>query len=376
MKQFMICVAVPATAKPVFGIFMAVSEKDFKRQLERKVEIVNKTLGRILRKPGRVASELTEPMRYVLESPGKRIRGCVVLWCCELAGGKISHNARIAAAAIEMVHTYSLIHDDLPAMDDDDYRRGRLTCHKKYDEATAILVGDALLTLAFELLAKEIDKPETAVRLTGELAEAAGPSGMVAGQMADLKATDKSEIRNPTLRNFFEISRTLSPKSFRFLGEFETNSNAQKKKIQNKKNGGVPTSPRGLRRTGNPALLKRIHTNKTAKMFRCAAAMGGICGGANERQLKRLHEFGLKLGLGFQIADDILDVCGSSEELGKTSGKDARQGKATYPSVVGLEKSRELARKIAGEAVEALKPFGEKAEELGRLAGILLNRTK
>jgi geranylgeranyl pyrophosphate synthase len=251
----------------------------------------------------------------------------MVLWCCEMVSGKVNRDAEIAAAAIEMVHTYSLIHDDLPAMDDDDYRRGRLTCHKKFDEATAILAGDALLTLAFEVLAKEIKTPAMAARLIGELAEAAGPAGMVAGQMADL--------------------------------------NYEKKDAGEK-------------------MLRYIHTNKTAKMFRCAAVMGGICGStllttggvANEKQLKRLREYGLKIGLGFQIADDILDVCGTSEELGKTSGKDARQGKQTYPAVVGLEKSKKLAEKIADEAVAALRPFGEKAESLRQLAESLLNRTK
>lgn len=306
---------------------MAVSEKDFTKQLESKVKEVNTTLAEILSKPGWIANELIEPLRYVLEGPGKRIRCCIVLWCCELVSGQVNHNAEIAAAAIEMVHTYSLIHDDLPAMDNDDYRRGRLTCHKKFDEATAILTGDALLTLAFELLAKEIDKPETAVRLIRELAEAAGPAGMLAGQIADLRAPGKE------------------------AGE---------------------------------ELLEYIHTNKTAKMFRCAAAMGGICGstslatggGADEQQLERLREYGIKIGLGFQIADDILDVSASSEQLGKTSGKDERQGKATYPAIAGLEKSRQLAKRFADEAVAALGPFGAKADMLRYLSAALLNRTK
>jgi geranylgeranyl diphosphate synthase type II len=291
----------------------------FTTELEKKVRLVNEILSKVLSKPGLIADELAEPMRYVLESPGKRVRAAMVLLCCELTGGRINGDAETAAASIEMVHTYSLIHDDLPAMDDDDYRRGRLTCHKKFDEATAILVGDALLTLAFELLAKETDKTETEVRLIAELSEAAGPAGMVAGQMADLSAPgEKSDEK----------------------------------------------------------LLEYIHTNKTAKMFRCAAVMGGICGGADENQLKCLGEYGLKLGLGFQVADDILDVCGTSEELGKTSGKDVRQGKATYPAVVGLEESRQSARRIADEAVEALKPFGKEAVTLRRLAGVLLNRTR
>jgi geranylgeranyl diphosphate synthase type II len=298
---------------------MAFTEKEFKKQLKNKVRLVNQELKRILSRKDLISKELREPVRYALTGPGKRIRSAIVLLSCEMVSGKENRDAEIAAAAIEMVHTYSLIHDDLPAMDDDDYRRGRLTCHKKFDEATAILTGDALLTLAFEVLAKEIKSPAIAARLVSELAEAAGPAGMVAGQMADL--------------------------------DFE-NKNVDEK------------------------MLRYIHTNKTAKMFSCAAVMGGISGGANEKQLKRLREYGLKVGLGFQIADDILDVCGTSKQLGKTSGKDARQGKQTYPAVVGLEKSRKLAGKIADEAVAALKPFGEKAEAFRWLVEALLNRTK
>jgi geranylgeranyl diphosphate synthase type II len=303
------------------------SGSKFASQLESKVRLVNKVIKRILSQPGWIERELEEPVRYALKGPGKRVRAALVLWSCELTCpersrrtcGKINHNAQIAAAAIEMVHTYSLIHDDLPAMDDDDYRRGRLTCHRKFDEATAILTGDALLTLAFELLAKQISEPAVAVRLIAELSEAAGPAGMVAGQIADLRAANKKV---------------------------------------------------------NEKSLNRIHTNKTARMFRCAAAMGAVSGGADERQLKRLREYGLKIGLGFQIADDILDVSASSEQLGKTSGKDAKQGKATYPAVVGLEKSKKLAEKLASEAVAALKSFGPKADTLRCLATMLLQRQK
>ncbi len=243
----------------------------------------------------------------------------MLLWCCELVSGKINHNAEIAAAAVEMVHTYSLVHDDLPAMDDDDFRRGQPTCHKAYDEATAILTGDALLTLAFEVLAKQIDTASVAVRLIGELAEAAGPAGMIAGQIADLKAEN---------------------------GE------------------------------GTKELIEYIHTNKTAKMFRCAAAMGAICGKARKSEFDHLCEYGLKVGLGFQIADDILDVCSSSEHLGKTTGKDAKAGKATYPAVLGLEKSRQMAKRLADEAIAALEPFGQNADTLRKLTMALLKRTR
>jgi len=295
-----------------------MQDNSFETRLRRKAQSVNFVLQQLLASK-LINSELKEVLRYTLESPGKRIRSVLALWSCELVGGKINRNAEIAAAAIEMVHTYSLIHDDLPAMDNDDLRRGRPTCHKAFDEATAILAGDALLTLAFEILAKEIDQPTIAVKLIGELANAAGPSGMIAGQMADLKAE---------------------------------------------------------KTTASEELLKYIHINKTAKMFRCATAMGAICGGADEKQYKCLFEYGLRVGLGFQIADDILDVCASSEQLGKTAGKDAKASKCTYPAVVGLDKSRQLAKQIADEAVAVLKPFGPKADTLRQLAVALLERTK
>jgi len=236
-----------------------VNNMDFNTLLHEKAELINHTLAQLLASQ-QIDNKLKETLKYTLGTPGKRIRSVLVLWCCELVSGEINHDAEIAAAAIEMVHTYSLVHDDLPAMDNDDFRRGLPTCHKAFDEATAILAGDALLTLAFEILAKEIDEPTTAVKLIGQLAQDAGPGGMIAGQMADLRAEN------------------------------------------------------GL---GNKDLLEYIHTNKTAKMFRCAAAMGAICGGAEKKQLDLLSEYGLKIGLGFQIADDILDVSASSEQLVK-----------------------------------------------------------
>ena len=291
---------------------------DFNAQLRKRAEFINHTLEQLLASQ-QIDSDLKEALKYTLGTPGKRVRSAVVLWCCELVSEQINRNAEIAAAAIEIVHTYSLIHDDLPAMDNDDFRRGLPTCHKAFDEATAILAGDALLTLAFEILAKEIDKPTIAVELIAQLAQDAGPSGMIGGQMADLRAQN------------------------------------------------------GL---GNIELLEYIHTNKTAKMFRCAAVMGAICGGAEKKQLDRLSEYGLKIGLGFQIADDILDVNASSEQLGKTAGKDARVAKCTYPAVVGIEKAKELEKKLAYEAVAILKPFGKKADTLRQLAMVLLERTK
>ena len=296
-------------------------ESDFDTVLRKQAQFINYVLKQLL-SSRQINDDLKEAMSYTLFAPGKRIRSALVLWCCEVVSkpsAGISRNAQIAAAAIEMVHTYSLIHDDLPAIDNDDLRRGLPTCHKAFDEATAILTGDALLTLAFEILAKEIDDPVIAARLISELAEAAGPSGMVAGQMADLKAEGN---------------------------------------------------------TGNEEILQYIHLNKTAKMFRCAAAMGAICGGAGKKEYECLCEYGLKLGLGFQIADDILDVTGSSEQLGKTAGKDARAAKCTYPAVVGMKKAKEWERRLTDDALAALKSFDKKADILRRLALALTERTK
>jgi geranylgeranyl diphosphate synthase type II len=292
---------------------------DFNTSLAEKVQIVNEALHQILAEQPDIQEDLQKSFRYTLSGPGKRIRSALVLWCCELIAGRDNSDARVAAAAVEMVHTYSLVHDDLPAMDDDDLRRGRPTCHKAFDEATAILTGDGLLTLAFEILADKIGSPVLAVKLIGELARAAGPAGMIAGQVADLKAENTM--------------------------------------------GSVPK-------------LEYIHTNKTAKMFRCAARMGALCGGAVPEPLEALGQYGLKIGLGFQIADDILDVSASSEQLGKTAGKDVKAAKCTYPAVVGIENARELERKLAREAVALLTPFGAAAEILRQLAAVLLDRSR
>jgi geranylgeranyl diphosphate synthase type II len=292
---------------------------DISTLLDGKVPTVNATIEKLLAEQEAIPAGLKEALAYTLSSPGKRIRSVLVLWCCELVAGQETPDALTAAAAIEVVHTYSLVHDDLPAMDDDDLRRGRPTCHKAFDEATAILTGDALLTLAFEWLATKVADPVVAVSLVAELAQAAGPAGMIAGQVADLDAENTA---------------------------------------------------------GTVEGLEYIHINKTAKMFRCATVMGGLCGGATAEQLDALARYGLKIGLGFQIADDILDVSASSEQLGKTAGKDVKAAKCTYPAVIGIEKSRELERELAEEAVAALPPFGDRAETLRQLALALLQRTR
>jgi geranylgeranyl pyrophosphate synthase len=303
---------------------------DFDTRLGSTAKRVDEILREVIGRQNGLNPDLLEAMEYTLFAPGKRIRGALVLWSCELVsrpaspktasrGGQINRDAEIAAAAIEMVHTYSLVHDDLPAMDDDDIRRGRPSCHKAFDEATAILTGDALLTLAFEILAREIEEAEIARKLIAQLGESAGAAGMIAGQMADV-AAEKTE--------------------------------------------------------GTTEALQYIHTNKTAKMFRCAVLCGGIAGRAETSELRRLSEYGLNLGLAFQVADDILDVCGNSDDTGKTVGKDAQAAKCTYPAVVGLEKSRQVERQFADKAAAAIESFGPEADILRQLPIALLERGK
>jgi geranylgeranyl diphosphate synthase type II len=292
---------------------------DLNTALAQKVQVINETLDRLMAEQPGIHEDLRRALVYTVRAPGKRIRSALVLWCCELVAGRDNPSARMAAAAVEMVHTYSLVHDDLPAMDNDDLRRGRPTCHKAFDEATAILTGDALLTLAFEVLACRVDDPVLAVKLITQLAQAAGPAGMIAGQMADLKAEHT-------------------------VGSIEA--------------------------------LEYIHTHKTARMFRGAAVMGALCGGATEEQLETLGQYGLRIGLGFQIADDILDVSASSEQLGKTAGKDVKDAKCTYPAVVGIERARQLERQLTREATALLEPFGAKADILRRLTAALGKRSR
>jgi len=267
-----------------------------------------------------VGPQFRDVLEYAVGSPGKRVRAVLLLWTCELVSNQPANTqAETAAVAIELVHTYSLIHDDLPAMDDDDFRRGRPTCHKAFNEAMAILAGDGLLTLAFELLADLVDSPELTMSLIRALAKGAGPNGMIAGQVADLRAERTS------------------------------------------------TDLEGLR---------YIHINKTAKMFQCAAHMGALCGQATNEQIRSLGDYGLKIGLGFQIADDILDVSASTEQLGKTSGKDEKAGKSTYPALLGMEGAKERLNRLTQEAIDLLAPFNDSAEPLRQLALALLTRTR
>jgi geranylgeranyl diphosphate synthase type II len=262
---------------------------------------------------------LKESMEYSLVAGGKRLRPLLVLLANSFCGGDIKQAIRLAVA-VELIHTYSLIHDDLPAMDDDDLRRGRPTNHIVYGEANAILAGDGLLTLAFEEVAKANLPPVVVVNCIKVLASAAGAEGMVGGQVADL------------------------------LAETSTVSSLNE--------------------------LKQIHHRKTGRLIMASLEMGGLAAGANEPTLRALRAYGKNIGLAFQVVDDILDCTSSSEILGKGVQKDESRGKATFPTLLGLEESRGYAHNLIKEACDLLAPWGEQAADLMALAEYILARDR
>lgn len=265
---------------------------------------VDRALEEIMPPEGTHPQRLTAAMRYSLFAGGKRIRPILALAAAETCGGN-AEDAMFAACAVELVHTYSLIHDDLPAMDDDDYRRGIATCHRAFDEGTAILAGDALLTMAFEVLSDERSgstlSPDTRIRMISELARAAGWQGMVGGQQADMDSE-----------------------------------------------GAPPSQP----------VLEYIHTHKTGAMIRCSILLGALAASAGPDMLRAMEHYGEKLGLAFQVVDDILDVTSSTEEMGKDQGSDAARGKMTYPALLGVEGARSRARDLVEDAKGALGGLG------------------
>jgi len=268
-------------------------------------------------------AESTQPpsihtaMRYSVFAGGKRIRPILCLETARIFTADVAP-ALFPGCAIEFIHTYSLIHDDLPALDNDDLRRGKPTCHKKFGEATAILAGDALLTLAFETIAAAPVSPERRVAMVTEIATAAGTvNGMVGGQVADLEAE------------------------------------------------GRPVGP---------DTLEYIHRSKTAALIRASITAGALCAGAPSEEVARLRRFGDTIGWAFQVTDDILDVTESSAALGKTAGKDIAQQKATYPSVFGLERSQQIAKELADSAIAELRAYAEKADHLRAIAEFLVLR--
>ncbi len=287
--------------------------------LDQGRKTVDDALEELMPKEGSRPSDLVAAMRYSLFAGGKRIRPILVLAAAEAGGGN-AHDAMFAACAVEMVHTYSLIHDDLPAMDDDDYRRGIPTCHRKFGEATAILAGDALLTLAFDVLSdsgsdSNIDT-KVRIMMIHELARAAGWTGMVGGQQVDV-ASEGTEPDLPT--------------------------------------------------------LQYIHTHKTGAMIRCSVLLGGFASDADEALINSLRIYGERLGLAFQVVDDILDITSTTEELGKDQGSDASRGKMTYPALFGLEEARERAVELIHEAKAALISVSNK-DRLTGIADFVLKR--
>ncbi len=294
---------------------------DLSEELRARVARVEGGIERLLPGAGEPSPRLHTAMRYAMQGGGKRLRPVMVLSAARLFREPPRADALAAAVAVECVHAYSLVHDDLPCMDNDDLRRGRPTAHRAFDEATALLAGDALLTLAFEILADSYrGDPALASALTLELARAAGSRRLIGGQMEDLLA----------------------------------------------ERAGAP----------GPLGLEYIHLSKTAAMIEASLVMGGLCGGAPEEALVRLRSGGRELGLAFQIVDDILDATSDTQTLGKTAGKDARAGKATYVSVHGIEAARRLARERSDSAVELLSSLPGDGGFLAALAQNMLGRVR
>jgi geranylgeranyl diphosphate synthase, type II len=293
-----------------------LSEAQIKERMAQAAQTVEGAIEGYLSHDPMVPEMLRKAMFYSLRAGGKRLRPVMVILACEACGGS-EIIALPAAAAMEMVHTYSLIHDDLPAMDNDDLRRGMPTNHKVFGDGVAILAGDALVTYAFNVLARHAQKDALARQLVIELSHAAGAAGMIGGQVADL-----------------------------------LNQNTR----------------------GTLDTVAYIHTHKTAMMFRAAARMGALCAEAQPVVVDMLGDYGLKLGLAFQIVDDLLDLTSSTEEMGKRTQKDDAAGKLTYPAVVGVEASRRQAQKLIGEAVSTLEELKDAAEPLRYLARMLAER--
>jgi geranylgeranyl diphosphate synthase type II len=297
----------------------AANEFDLQDFLVTRTKAVNQALDKFLPSERTKPGTIHKAMRYSLFAGGKRMRPALCLAAARTCGGREA-DALPLACALECIHTYSLIHDDLPAMDNDDFRRGKLTNHKVFGDGIAVLAGDALLTQAFEIAAQARGWPRYPHRtIILELAKASGSLQLVAGQVADLE------------------------------GE-------------------------GRRISANE--LRYIHERKTSALLSCSVRLGGMSANCTSAQLKALTDFGYHVGLAFQVIDDILDVTQTSEQLGKTAGKDNKAHKATYPAIVGLEKSQKIAEQLTTKAFAALKPFKGRAVALEALAAFLLKRDR
>ncbi|CAL5223044.1 g5500 [Coccomyxa viridis] len=323
----------PCATRKIFqirnSVETAVAEKlaatneeafNFASYMKERAQLVNEALDKSV--PLQYPEIINESMRYSLLAGGKRVRPCLCLAACEAVGGSIDQ-AMPTACAMEMLHTMSLIHDDLPSMDNDDFRRGKPTNHKVYGEDVAILAGDALLTLAFEYICRETRgvAPERIVRVVCEVGKAVGAEGLVAGQIVDIKSEGMAE------------------------------------------QVGIDT-------------LQYIHEHKTAALLEASVVCGAIMGGAGEPDLERLRKYARCIGLAFQVVDDILDITQSTEVLGKTAGKDLLSDKTTYPSLLGIEKSKEVANSLIAEAKAQLSCYEEsKAAPLLSMATYIGART-
>ena len=292
---------------------------DLKAYLSSSTEAVNVALDKFLPAETVKPATIHKAMRYSLFAGGKRMRPALCLAAAEACGGS-QKDAMPLACAVECIHTYSLIHDDLPAMDNDDFRRGKPTNHKVFGEGIAVLAGDALLTQAFEVAAQCKAFPRYShQKIVLEIAKASGSLQLIAGQVADLEGEGKKVSADE---------------------------------------------------------LKYIHERKTSALLCCSVRLGGMSANCTPAQLKALTDFGYNVGLAFQIIDDILDVTQTSEQLGKTAGKDTAAQKATYPAIVGMEKSRKIAEQLTNRAFGALKTFRGKARALEAMAEYLLKRDK
>ncbi|HKD84169.1 MAG TPA: farnesyl diphosphate synthase [Terriglobales bacterium] len=291
-----------------------------KQTLEQGRVLTDKALERLLPAADQYPSSIHQAMRHSVFAGGKRIRPILCMEGAQIVACCVPDGVEELGAALEMLHTYSLIHDDLPALDNDDLRRGRPTCHKAFGEATAILAGDALQTFAYEVLAKLRCPAEARVAIIGEIAHATGTiDGMIGGQVMDLEA----EHTRPDART-----------------------------------------------------LEYIHRSKTGALLTASVVTGGMYAGANDAQVRSLRDFGQNIGLAFQIVDDVLDVTQTSEQLGKTAGKDTATEKATYPALFGIDASLKKADELVAKASAALDGFGEQAATLREIAHFLVERKK
>ncbi len=295
---------------------------ELKAYLSERRAMVEEALRGVFPEPEGPSADIIRAMSYSLFAGGKRLRPILCMAGAEAVGGEAQEVLPVACA-IELIHTYSLIHDDLPVMDDDDMRRGKPTSHKVFGEAVALLAGDGLLTKAFHVMAgadfENRVRPDALLTVIGLIAKAAGYEGMVGGQVVDIQSEGK------------EV---------------------------------------------DPSIVQFIHTHKTAALISASVASGAILVGGKEHQVKALTSYGQNIGLAFQISDDILDIEGDSQELGKEVGSDERQAKTTYPTVLGLSRSKQIQRELVEQAIECLAPFDHRSDPLREIARYIMMRKK